>query len=103
MKIREVLKLTKPYLPGGARSVAADRTQTMVAQVQAPNRIARRRERLPAQDSFAAADANDGMTGDVPPVLDLSPTSLAPISTPNRRDLDFIKAQLAKLPRHTEQ
>ena len=58
MKIREVLKLTKPYLPGGARSVAADRTQTMVAQVQAPNRIARRRERLPAQDSFAAADAN---------------------------------------------
>ena len=41
MKIQEVLKLAEPDWPGDARSVAADRTRTTLAPVQAPNRIAR--------------------------------------------------------------
>jgi hypothetical protein len=41
MRIREVLKLIEPDLLGGARSMAADRTGTMLAPVQAPNRIVR--------------------------------------------------------------
>jgi hypothetical protein len=103
MRIRDVLKPKELYLPRGARSVAANRTRTMIAPVQAPSRIARRRERLASQDIFVTADPNDEMTGDLPLALNPSPTSLAPLSTPHTRDLDFIKGQMARLPRQTEQ
>jgi hypothetical protein len=93
MRIRDVLKPKELYLPSGGRSVAANRTRTMAAPVQAPSRIARRRERLASQDIFVTADPNDEMTGDLPPALNPSPTSLAPLSTPHTRDLDFIKAK----------
>jgi hypothetical protein len=99
MKVQEVLNVANRNLPGTARLLAADRAPTVVAPVQKPNRIAGRHERLRSQDIFA----DDGMTGDIPPALDPSPTSLAPISTPHTRDLDFIKAQIARLPTHTEQ
>ena len=94
MRIRDVLKPKELYLPSGGRSVAANRTRTMAAPVQAPSRIARRRERLASQDIFVTADPNDEMTGDLPPALNPSPTSLAPLSTPHTRDLDFIKGQI---------
>ena len=94
MRIRDVLKPKELYLPRGARSVAANLTRTMAAPVQAPSRIARRRERLASQDIFVTADPNDEMTGDLPPALNPSPTSLAPLSTPHTRDLDFIKGQI---------
>jgi hypothetical protein len=99
MRIRDVLKLKEPDLPAGARSVAANRTGTMLAPFQAPNRIVR----LGSQDVFPDADPNDEMTGDLSPALDPSPTSLAPLSTPHTRDLDFIKGQIARLPRQAEQ
>ena len=103
MRIRDVLKPKELYLPRGARSVASNRTRTTIAPVQAPSRIAQRREWLASQDIFVTGDPNDEITGDLPPSLDPSPTSLAPLSTPHTRDLDFIKRQMARLPRQTKQ
>jgi hypothetical protein len=102
MKIRELLELKERYLPGGARSVAADRTQTTVNPGGSRNRIVRR-EPLWSQDVFSDAEPSDGVTGDLSVAPDPPLTSLAPISTPHTRDLDFIKAQIARLPRQTEQ
>jgi hypothetical protein len=101
IRIRDVLKPKELCLPRGARSVAANRTRTTIDPVQAPSRIAPRRERLASEDIFVTADPDDEITGDLPPALD-SPTSLAPLSTPHTRDIDFIKRQMARLPRQTE-
>jgi hypothetical protein len=95
MRIREVLKLKEPDLSAGAGSMAADRTGTMLAPVQAPNRI--------VQDVFADADPNHGVTDDLLLAPDPSPTRPMTISPAHRRDLDFIKSRLARLPRKTEQ
>ena len=102
MKVQELLRLKQRYLPGDA-PMPTDRTPSIVAPVQARNRIAGRQERLGSHDILPDADPNDGVTGDVPVALDPPPISLAPISTPHTRDLDFIKAQIARLPRPTEQ
>jgi len=99
MKIQELLKLREPNLPGGARSVAADRTPTMLAPVETPNRIVR----LGSQDIFPDADPNHDVTDDLSLALHPPSTSPVTISPAHRRDLDFIKGQLARLPTHTEQ
>jgi hypothetical protein len=99
MKIRDVLKLKEPDLPAGARSLAADRTGTMLAPVQAPNRIVR----LGSQDVFADADPNHGVTDDLSFAPDPPAISPLRISPAQRRDLDFIKSRLARLPKQTEQ
>jgi hypothetical protein len=99
MKIQELLKFREPNLPGGARSVAADRTRTTLAPVQAPNRIVW----LGSQDIFPDADPNHDVTDDTSFALDPPSTSPVTISPAHRRDLDFIKGQLARLPTHTEQ
>jgi hypothetical protein len=99
MKIRDVLKPKERDLPGAVRSAAADRTRTMLAPVQAPNRIVR----LGSQDMFPDADLNHGVTDDLWLAPDPSPTSPATISPALRRDLNFIKSQLAQLPRQTDQ
>lgn len=99
MKIQEVLKPAEPAWPGDARSVAADRTRKTLAPVQARNRIVR----LGSQDIFPDADPNRGVTDNLSLAPDPSPTSPVTISPAHRRDLDFIKSQLARLPRHTEQ
>ena len=99
MKIQELLKLREPNLPGGARSVAADRTRTTLAPVRAPNRIVW----LGSQDIFPDADPNHDVTDDTSFALDPPSTSPVTISPAHRRDLDFIKGQLARLPTHTEQ
>ena len=102
MKVQELLRVKQRFLPGDG-PISPDRTPSIIAPVQAPNRIAGRRERLGSHDILPNADPNDGVTGDIPVALDPPPTSLAPISTPHTRDLDFIKAQIARLPRPTEQ
>jgi hypothetical protein len=99
MKVQEVVQLRKPNLPGTTRSVAAD--QRTAIPVEMPNRIIGRREPLGSRDIFAVADANDGVTGELPPALDLS-RIIVP-KTPHTRDLDFIKTQIARLPTQTEQ
>jgi len=102
MKIREVLQLTDRHLPGTARSITADETTTIVAPVQIPNRLVGPQERPGLSDIFPDADPDDRMAGDLPIARDPSPTSLAPVSMPHTPDLDFIKSQIARLPRHTE-
>ena len=99
MKIQEVLKLAEPDLPGDARSLAADQTRTMLAPVRAPSRIARQG----SQDIFPDADPNHDVADDLSFAPDPSPISPLRISPAQRRDLDFIRSQLARRPRHTEQ
>jgi hypothetical protein len=96
MKVRELLKFTDRNLP-------RDRFARVVDPAQVPNRIGTRHGPAVPQDIFPDADPTDGMVCGLPPAVDQSPTSLAPISTPNRPDLDFIKAQIVRLPRHTAQ
>ena len=98
MKIREVLKLKKPHLPGAVRSAAADRTRTMLAPIQAPNRIVR-----PGSQDIFPDDPSHGVTDDLWLAPDPSPTSPVTISPALRRDINFIKSQLARLPRQTDQ
>lgn len=98
MKIKEMLELAEPDLPGDARSVAADRTRAMIAPVRAPNRIVR----LGSQNIFPDADPDYDVTDDLSLAPDPSPTNPMRISPAHRPDLDFIKNQLARLPRHTE-
>jgi hypothetical protein len=88
MKIQEVLTLAEPDFPRDARPVAADRPRTVLAPVQAPDRIVR----LGSHD----------VTDDLSLAPDPSPTSPMTISPAHRPDLDFIKNQLARLPRRTE-
>jgi len=98
MKIQEVLKLAEPDLPGDARSLAADQTRTILAPVRAPSRIVR----LGSQDIFADTDPNHGVTDELSFAPDPSAINPMTISPAQRRDLDFIKSQLARLPRKTE-
>jgi hypothetical protein len=98
MKIRDVLKLKGQNLPGTVRS-AADRTRTMLAPVQPPNRIVG----LGLHDTIPDAVPDDGVTDDLAVAADLSATSPMTISPAHRRDLNFIKGQIARLPRQTDQ
>ena len=99
MKIRDVLNLkAQQDLPGAVRS-AADRTRTMLAPVQPPNRIVG----FGLHDTIPDAVRNDDVTDDLSLAAELSATSPMTISPAHRRDLDFIKGQIARLPRQTEQ
>jgi hypothetical protein len=98
MKIRDVLKLKGQDLPGAVRSATADRTRTMLAPVQPPNRIVGQG----LQDFVPDPSPNDSVTGDPSLAQAPLPTSPVAISPAHRRDLDFIKAQIARLPRPAE-
>ena len=99
MKIQEILKLAELDLPGDARSLAADQTRTMLAPVRAPSRIARQG----SQGIVPDAGPNHGLADDLSFAPDPSPISPLTISLAQRRDLDFIRSQLARLPRRAEQ
>jgi hypothetical protein len=101
MKVQEVVQLRKPNLPGTTRSVAADQTVRTTVPVEIPNRIVGRQEPLRSRDIFAVGDANDGVTGELPPDLDLSRINVP--KTPHTRALDYIKTQIVRLPTQTEQ
>jgi hypothetical protein len=96
MKIRDVLKLKGQDLSGAVPSAAADRTRTMLAPVQLPDRIVPRG----LQDIVPDAGPNDGGTDD--PLLAQDPL-LTMISPAHRRDLKFIVGQIARLPTPSEQ
>jgi hypothetical protein len=98
MKIRDVLKFRDQDLSGAVPSAAADRTRTMLAPVHPPNRIVR----LRLQDIVPGAEPDDAMTDDLLLAPDLSSTSPMTISPAHRRDLEFIKGQIARLPRQTD-
>jgi hypothetical protein len=97
------IKTRKPEFARNCSIINCRSTSDSSSSDSEPNRIARRHEQLPSRDVFPDAERDDCMTGDVPPALDSLPTSLPHISTPHTRDLDFIKAQIARLPRRTEQ
>ena len=99
MKIRDVLNLKAQQDLHGAVRSAADRTRTMRAPVQPPNRIVG----FGLHDTIPDAIRNDGVTDDLSLAAELSATSPMTISPAHRRDLDFIKGQIARLPRQTEQ
>ena len=103
MKIREVLKLTDRHLSRTARSITADETPTIVASVQMPDRLVGPQGRAGSPHIFPDAGPNDDKSDDLLPALDRPPTSFPMIPTPHTRDLDSIKAQIARLPRHTGQ
>ena len=101
MKIQEVVQLRKPNLPGTARSVAGDQTVIRAFPVEIPNPIVGRQEPLKSRNIFAVADPNDGVTDELPPGLDLSRIRVP--KTAHTRDLEFIKTQIAQLPKQIEQ
>jgi hypothetical protein len=101
MKVQEVLQLIKPNLPGSTRSVAADQTVRTAVAVEMPNRIVGGQEPSGSRDILAVADANEGVTGELPPALDLSRINVP--KTPHTRALDYIKTQIVRLPTQTEQ
>jgi hypothetical protein len=101
MKVQEVLQLTKPNLPGNARSVAADQTARTAVRVEMPNPIVGRQVPPGSWDIYTVDDPNDGMIGELPPALDLSRIRVP--KTAHTRDLEYIKTQIARLPTQTEQ
>jgi hypothetical protein len=101
MKVQEIVQLTKPNLPGTARSVAADQTVRTADRVGMPNSIVGRQVSPGSRDIFTVADPNDEVTGELPPALDLSRISVP--KTPHTRELDYIKTQIVLLPTQTEQ
>ena len=103
MKIQEILKLGDRHLPGTAGSMTANKSPTIVAPVQIPNRLVEPQERPGPPDIFPDEGPNHGMSDDLLPALDRSPRIFPMIPTPHTSDLDFIKAQIAQLPRHTGQ
>jgi hypothetical protein len=100
MKVQEIIQVTSPNLPGNTRSVATDQTAGIAAAVETPNRIRGRQERLASQDIFVGGDPDDGVIAELPPGLNLARMSLP--TTPHSRDIEFIKAQIARLPGQTE-
>ena len=101
MKVQEIIQLTSPDLPANTRSVATDRTAGIAAAVETPNRIRGPQERLASQDIFVGGDPAEGGIAELPPGLNLARKSLQ--TTPHSRDIEFIKAQIARLPVQTEQ
>lgn len=98
MRIRDVLKFKERHLPGAVRSAAAAQTRTMLAPVGLQDRIVR----PGLQDIVPGAEPNNGITDDLSLAPDPPPTSPVTISPAHRRDLDFIKARIARLPRQTD-
>ena len=101
MKVQEIIQFTSRDLPGNTRSVATDQTAGTAAAVETPNRIRGPQERLASQDIFVGGDPADGVVAELPPGLNLARKSLQ--TTPHSRDIEFIKAQIARLPVQTQQ
>ena len=103
MKIREILMLTEEDLAEGSEGlIAADLIRPVLDQIRPSNRIAGRRQQV-ASDGIAAAANPDDVPGiEQPPQVGTKPTTLAPIATPPRWDIDRIESQVARLPRHRQ-
>jgi hypothetical protein len=100
MKVQEIVQLTKPHLPGTTGSVVTDQIIRTAVPVEIPTRIVGRREPPESRNISAVADPNDGVTGELPPALDVSRINAA--KTPHTRELEFIIRQIARLPTQPE-
>ena len=100
MKIREILMFNEQDLAeGSAGLIGADLIRPVLDQIRPSNRIAGRQEQL-MRDTPFAADPDDMSGIEPPPPIGIGPTSLGPIATPPRWDIDRIEAQVSRLPRH---
>jgi len=97
MKIRDVITFDRDHL-----SASDPRNRHpgkwMATNGQTLNRSPQFQRPAPLQDIPADTDRIDGVQTDIPPALNPSLTTRSSIPAADRRDLDFIKAQLARLP-----
>src|SRR6266566_2970515 len=103
MKIRDVINFDRDNLSAPGPRMNRDQGKRMATGGQARYRVCQSHQPAPLQDTPADVDPTDGVKSELPPALDPSLTSMAPISTPHRRDLDLIKQRLARLPAQTDQ
>jgi hypothetical protein len=103
MKIRDVINFDRGNLSAPDPTKNRDPWKRMATGGQALYRVRQSQQPAPLQDSPADVDPTDGAKSELPPALDPGLTSMAPISTPHRRDLDFIKGQLALLPARSDE
>ena len=103
MKIREILMLNEQDLAeGSAGLIGADLIRPILDQIRPAKRMPSRREQLASDATPAVADPDDVPGIEQPPQVGIKPTTLAPIATPPRWDIDRIEAQVARLPRHRQ-
>jgi hypothetical protein len=102
MKIRDVINFDRGNLFAPGPGMNRDQGKRMVTGGQALYRVRQSEQPVTLQDTPADVDPTDGAKSELPPALDPGLSSMAPISTPHRRDLDFIKGQLALLPARSD-
>jgi hypothetical protein len=103
MKIRDVINFDRDNLSASGPRMNRDQGKRMATDGQALYRVRQSHQPVPLQDTPADVDPIDGVKSDLPPALNPSLTSLASIPTAHRRDLDFIKGQLARLPAQSDE
>lgn len=101
MKIRDVITFDREHL-FALNSRNRNQGKRMATNSQAPIRSPQFQNAAPLQDFAAHADPIDGVQSGVLPAQNPSLMALSSIPTAHRRDLDFIKAQLARLPPQDE-
>ena len=97
MKIRDVINFDSDNLSASGPGITRDQGKQMATGGQALNRVRLSQQPMPLQDTPADVDPIDGLQSNLPPALNPSVTSVAQLSTPHRRDLDFIKGQLLQV------
>ena len=103
MKVREVLMLKKHDLNDGSGGLNGCQFNSVPLDQNRPsNRIAGRRQQVASDGIPAVADPDDVPGIEQPPQVGIKPTTLAPIATPPRWDIDRIEPQVAGLPRHRQ-
>ena len=102
MKIRDVINFDRDNLSASGPRMSRDQGKRMATGGQALYRVRQSQQPAPLQDTPVDVDPTDGVKSKLPVALDPGLTSMAPISTPHRRDLDFIKGQLALLPARSD-
>jgi hypothetical protein len=90
MKIRDILMLNEQNLDHSSGGlIGADLIQPILDQVRPSNRIGGRPDQL-VQGTPAAANPDDVLGIEQPPEVGIEPTSLGPVATPPRWDIDRI-------------
>jgi hypothetical protein len=103
MKVREVLMLKKHDLNDGSGGLNRCRFNPVpLDQIRPSNRIAGRRQQVASDGTPAAANPENVPGIEQPPQVGIKPTTLAPIATPPRWDIDRIEPQVARLPPHRQ-
>jgi hypothetical protein len=96
MKIRDVITFDRDHL-SALNPRNQNQRKRIATNSQALTRNPQFQNAAPLQDFPAHADPIDGVQSRLLPAQNPSLTALSSVSTAHRRDLDFIKAQLARL------